>query len=986
MRELLKYLGRGLGAALAGVLLPAVLLAQSGLRPPKDFRSPGESAGFGPQAAGGSLRGQVTDPSGAAVPAVTVTVIASGGAALVAQTDDQGRYVFHNLPSGTYTVQIRVKGFTNFEKTGVLVTSGQPQTVDAKLEVAMEKEQVTVSDTTTQVSTNPQNNASSLVLKGKDLESLSDDPDELQSELQELAGPSAGPNGGQIYIDGFTGGQLPPKSAILEIRVNQNPFSAEYDRLGFGRVEITTKPAYAQYHGQFFVNGNASAMNSRSPFATTIPGYHSEMFDGNIGGPLFTSKKASFFFDGQRRNIQDQSVIAAETLDSSFDQVPYSQVVPHPRTRTELSPRVDLQLSNSNVLSVRYQYERNKETNDGLGTLSLPTLAYGSGNTENSIQLSDTQVVSPQVGNQFRFRFRRETVNQTPLSTLPTLAVLGSFTGGGSSGGEYLDRVDNYEFQNLTTVTRGKHSLIFGGRLRGSDESENSPGGFNGSFTFPTLLAYQITARGLSEGQTMAQIRAAGGGPTQFTLTAGNPLASVNLWDAGLYAQDDWRARPNMTLSLGLRFETQSDIGDHADWAPRVGLAWGLGHSAKPSTVLRAGFGVYYDRFRQGPLLQVERFNGINEQQYVVPNPDFYPSIPTVSVLASSSQTTLATTYQIDPHLRAPYTVQSAVGLERQIGRNATASVTYLNAHGVHQLLTNDINAPLPDSGYTPFDPTSGLRPFGIEAGNIYQYETVGLFNQNQMIANFSIRSGTRLTLGGWYTLNYANANIGSPMNPYNIAEDYGRAAFDTRHRIFLFGSISMPRGFRLSPFMMAHSGMPFNVTLGQDLFGTSRFNARPSLVPAGTTGPNIVGPTPYGTFNVLPEPGQALIPPYYATGPGLFSLNMRLSKTFGFGKKAETAGAGGGFRGGHHGGRGLGGRGLSGGGFGNIWGGAPSNARYNLEFSIFARNVLNIVNLGTPVGNLGSPLFGQSRSIAGSYFGGTAANRQLALSMRFSF
>jgi len=967
MISFLRNKGRALGLILASSFLFSVaLFAQSG----------------------GGLRGQVTDPSGAAVPTATVSAVMPGGAALVAQTNDEGRYVFRNLPSGTYTVQIRVKGFAPFEKTGVVVTAGQPQTLDAKLEVAEEKEEVTVSDTATHVSTNPEENASALVLKGKDLEALSDDPDELQDELTQLAGPSAGPNGGQIYIDGFTGGQLPPKSAILEIRVNQNPFSAQYDHMGFGRIEITTKPSYAQYHGQLFVNGNDSAMNSRSPFATTIPGYHSEMFDGNIGGPLFKSKKASFFFDGQRRDIQDVAIIAAEDLDPSFNQVPYSASVPDPQTRTELSPRVDFQLSNNNVLSVRYQHEGNDRTNYGLGTLSLPTLAYGYGDTENSIQMSDTQVISPTVGNQLRFRFRRETINQTPVSTLPTLSVLGAFTGGGGSGGEYLDTVDNYEFQSLTSVTRGKHSLIFGGRLRDSDESQNSPGGFNGSFTFPTLLAYQTTERGLSEGQTIAQIRAAGGGPEQFNLTVGNPLASVNVLDADVYGQDDWRARPNVTVSLGLRFETQNDIGDHADWAPRVGLAWGLGHSARPSTVLRAGFGVYYDRIFQGPLLEVERFNGINEQQYTVPNPDFFPTIPKVSVLASA-QTALPTKYLLDPKLRAPYIMQSAVGLERQIGKNATASVTYLNSHGVHQLLTNDLNAPLPDSGYTPFDPTSGLRPFGIAAGNIYQYETAGLFNQNQLIANFSIRSGTRLTLGGWYTLNYADSNTSNPMNPYNIAEDYGRAAFDARHRLFLFGSVSMPRGVRFSPFMMVNSGMPFNVTVGQDLFGTSQFNSRPSLAAPGAAGPNIIGPTPYGTFNVMPSPGQALIPPYYATGPGLVSLNMRLSKTFGFGEKKEQGSQGsGGWRGGGGGrGGGLGGRGLSGGGgFANIWGGAPSNARYTLEFSIFARNALNIVNLGTPIGNLGSPLFGQSRNIAGTFFGGSAANRQLALGVRFSF
>ena len=232
-----------------------------------------------------SLHGQVLDPSGAAIPALSVTVVGPTGAKVVAQTDEQGRYAFRNLAPGTYSLTITLQGFEGFVKPGIVIARGQSPVVNAQLSVAVAKQQITVSDTTTKVSVNPDENASALVIKGKDLESLSDDPDELESELQALAGPSAGPNGGQIYIDGFTGGQLPSKSSIREIRVNQNPFSAQYDSLGYGRIEILTKPGTDKLHGQLFADGNDSAFNTRNPFATNIPGYHSEMFNGNIGGP-----------------------------------------------------------------------------------------------------------------------------------------------------------------------------------------------------------------------------------------------------------------------------------------------------------------------------------------------------------------------------------------------------------------------------------------------------------------------------------------------------------------------------------------------------------------------------------------------------------------------------------------------------------------------------------------------------------------------------
>ena len=221
--------------------------------------------------------------------------MAANGAAREVQTDEEGRYIFQNLAPGVYALRNRVKGFADFNRAGVVVTGGQVQVVDAQLVVALEKQQVTVTDAATQVSVKSENNASALVLKGKDLESLSDDPDELQSQLQALAGP----NGGEIYIDGFTGGQLPLKSAIREIRVNQNPFSAQYDKLGYGRIEILTKPGQEKFHGQGFGIFNESALNSRNPFVSQEPSYHHELLDGSLGGPL--GSKASFFLDGGRR-------------------------------------------------------------------------------------------------------------------------------------------------------------------------------------------------------------------------------------------------------------------------------------------------------------------------------------------------------------------------------------------------------------------------------------------------------------------------------------------------------------------------------------------------------------------------------------------------------------------------------------------------------------------------------------------------------------
>jgi hypothetical protein len=544
--------------------------------------------------------------------------------------------------------------------------------------------------------------------------------------------------------------------------------------------------------------------------------------------------------------------------------------------------------------------------------------------------------------------------------------------------------------------------------MRDVDEWNSSSGNFDGSFTFPSLDVFQAVKVQLQACQTAGGTNCQVSGASQFTLTSGNPVASVNWIDLGLYAEDQWRLRPNMSLNVGLRYETQNSIHDHADFAPRIGFAWGLGHGRTAKTVVRAGSGIFYDRFEEGQVLQAERLNGVNQTQYVVTNPDFFPIIPSLSVIQQMAANQSApTVYQIDPNLRAPYTIQSAVGVERQLSKNATLSVTYLNSHGVHQFMTRNINAPLPgtyvlcSAGDSSCTPSAGVRPYG-EVGNIYKFESDGLFNQNQVVSNFNVRMGAKLSLFGFYSLSFADSNtagVGTfPSDQYDIALDYGRAAYDVRHRLVLGSSFALPKGFRLSPFMMTSSGAPFNIIVGQDLNGDSIFNDRPAFAAAGATGANIVV-TKWGTFDTDPKSGEKIIPINYGTGPGQFEMNLRLSKTFTFGKKKESTSSGSGMQGPPPGGGrgapppgggGLGPGGLSGGGGGpggpgGPFGSSSSNTRYSLTLGVGARDVLNVVNLGTPIGQLSSPLFGTSNSLAGG-FGPGGGNRRIDFQVMFSF
>ena len=951
------------------------------------------------QTASGSLRGQVSDPSGAAIPnaSVVLTPAAAGSTPIKAQANGQGQYEFKGLAPGQYTLNAVAQGFSVYENDNVVVPANQSLVLNVPMTIEVEQQKIQVEDTAPTVDVNPSNNAGAITITGKELEALPDDPDELLTDLQALAGPSAGPNGGQLYIDGFTAGQLPPKESIREIRINQNPFSAEYDKLGYGRIEVFTKPGTDKFHGQLQVNGNDSAFNSPNPFGgANQPGYDSTQFSGSVGGPI--NKKSSFFFDFQRRNINDLSAVNAITLDpSTLTEVPVVEAVPYPRHRTNLTPRIDYQLSKNNTLTVRYQYYRNTEDNDGIGQFTLPSQAYNSDSTEHTLQISDTQVIGAKIVNELRFQYLRELDNQIAQSTQPTLNVLGSFDGGGNNQQDILDHQDHYELQNYTSIIHGNHTVKFGARLRGIRDANSQTSGFNGEFTFSSLLpdaqeagcvptpgqapcpiSYATAIQNM--GNTTTPIA------TQLTFTKGSPPLVVGNFDAGLYYQDDWKVRSNITLSYGLRFESQTGIQDHADWAPRFGFAWGVGgKSAPPKIVLRGGFGIFYDRFLEEQILEAERLNGITQEQFVIDNPQC-PSLTDFSSCTGAVVPATPTTYQISPRLHAPYTTQTAISVERQLTKVSTLNVTYLNSRGFDQLLTINADAPFPG---TPCSPTCG-----IPASNLYRYVSEADFRQNQLIANTNWRIGSKVQFFGYYVLNYANSDTSGvssfPSNSYNISADYGRASFDMRNRFFLAGSFALPYNFRLSPFMVLSSGSPFNITTRNDLNNDSIFNDRPGLVSTATCPSSVtltptsnIYCTPLGTFNAAPTAGEKLVPINYVIGPSHEVVNLRLTRTFGFGPKAS----------GPTGTQGHGGPGGGGHGHGPLFGGGPmgipsgSDRRYNLSLGVSARNVFNKVNFGNPSGILGSRFFDTSNGLASNGpFSNGAANRRIDLIATFSF
>lgn len=994
----------------------------------------------------GSLRGQVLDELGGAIVGATVKVIDSQGAEKTVVTNNAGSYVINGLVPGKYTLRASTTGFAVFENPDVEIVAGKPLQLDITLKVAIEEQKVTVAADNPSLSTEPENNAGAVVLKGADIDALPDDPDDLAAALQALAGPSAGPNGGQIFVDGFTGGRLPPRASIREIRINSNPFSAEYDRLGFGRIEILTRPGSDRYRGQVSFNFNDDALNSRNAFASSRPPHQSRQYGGNFGGPLL-KKKASFFFDFDKRDVDDESLIVATILDPNGDIVGFNETVPVPSRRTSFSPRIDYQLNTNNTLVGRYNYTRNTRIT-GVGGFSLPSRAYSSKNTEQSVQLTETSIINKTIVNETRFQFEHQVNAQNANNTIPTINVQDAFIGGGAQVGQASSVNNQFELTNTTSLVLSTHSLKVGARLRGVRISDISPNNFGGTYTFfgggvgPELDAndqvipggslipitsierYRRTLAFIAQGRTPAEIRLLGGGASQFSLAAGNPNTKVSQWDLGGFAQDDWKVRPNLTLSLGLRYENQANINSNLNFAPRIGFAWSpSGQQSK--TVVRGGYGVFYDRVSENLTLQATRLNGVNQQQFTVLNPDFFPIIPSPETLLTFSVP--GSVYQLADNLQAPYTLQSVISVERQLPHNLTIATSYINVRTQHVLRTRPLNAPLPGT-FIPGVPGSGIRPLNCAdfippsvnpstTCNVYEYESSGRFNQNQFIVNFNSRFNRNASLNAFYVLAKANSDAdgtGSfPANPYDLTTEYGRASGDIRHRFVMTGNFRVPWGVTLNPFVIIQSGRPFNITLGRDINGDTLNTERPSLAPAGIDCSDTVNYrcTPYGNFKLTFAPGDVMIPRNFAEGPGSTTINLRVSKTWSFGSETASANAnqqnrqggqstdaqrtmmGGGMagRGPGGGGPGGGGHGGGGGGFGGGgFGGGNTGGRYNLTFSVNFNNILNHTNFANPVGNLGSALFGQSTSTSGGFggFGGGSAayNRRIDAQLRFSF
>jgi hypothetical protein len=900
-----------------------------------------------------TLQGVVVDTTGARVAHAAVH-LQSGGHEQNTRTDGAGHFEFTSS-AGLCRLTIDFPGFDTFKMTVNVSASGEPAEVRAVLRIAPISQEIVVDDDTG-ASSNAAENKNAIVFTSQDLNMFSEDNATFQKQI--LAFLGAGVGSPQIYVNGFSSGHIPPKSSIREVRFNRNPYSALFDTMGNRRVDFITRAGGDKLHGSLDATGNDIDFNSLNPYNPgPQPPYYSLTADGNLSGPI--GRKSTFFVGGTYNNQQNNAAVNAVVL-SNLQPVSFYQAVPNPITSSIFTARVDRVLTENNTFTGSYEFDQTNVTNGSVGLLVLPSEGFNNGTTSQTLQLSDTQAVGMKMLLESRLQYMRSRLQQGAVSDAATIVVQGDFNGGGSPQQQLIDDLDNFEFQQYFSRQQGAHFFRVGGRYRSYRDSNFSTANYNGQFLFSTLTGYQLTLQNTQicaqdptspACLTPAQLAAAGGGASQYSVTTGKKSAVALTGDLALFAEDEWKVNKSITVDLGFRFESQSGVPDHIDPAPRLGAAWAIYRKKerRPFVVLRGGAGIFYDRFTAANLLTSIRQNGVTQQTYIE-NLASYPS-PTIAVPP--------TTYTLSPNLHTEYGLYLGGSAEKMFGRIGQASISYTGIHGVHQYLSRNINAPLPGT-YDPTVPGRGTRPLGGDQ-NIYQFDSSGTLNAQIVAIQTRLNLSKRVVAYVVYSdvMEKADASSANAFvsNSYDVSADYGRVAAPA-HDLVAGGMVQLPFGISTNLYFAAKSGIPFNITTGTDLNGDGQFNDRPTFA-TDLTRPSVVQ-TRFGNFDTQPTAGQKLVPFDYGDSPSFYFLDVTLERSFAVGprpakKAAEKAGP------------------------------APGRP-FSVNFQVDAQNIFNHVNSGTPIGVVGSSLFGKSISLSTDLSTNTAANRLIMLHAAFEF
>ena len=750
------------------------------------------------------IRGVVRDQTGAVLPAAKVELRGDdtqGGPPLRAvATNSQGQFVIEGVAPGVYAIRVEFEGF-RAATVKVRVTSRRPpglQTV--VLDLASQTQEVTVNAGVDSIAAAPGSNRDAVVLDDGDFLKLPIFDRDIVGALSQFLDASAiGTGGATLVVDGMEARKVGvAPSAIQQVKINQDPYSAEFPRPGRGRIEVITKAGADKYSGSMDFTMRDARLNARDPFADSRPPEQRRIYEGVLGGPIRGGKHTSFLVTLDRREENLQSIVFAQGPAG-----PVHAIVPAPDRGLELSASLTHQRGKRHTLSLRFTDEKTTTRNGGVGGTTLAEAGVDDRGHEAQIVFGARSVLSGHLLNEFRFLVGHETSGTLSLTSARRITVLDAFIAGGAQADQSTTE-DHFNLAESVTYVRGKHLVKSGIQVpdfsrRGFDDRSNR----EGTFTFSSLDDYAL------------------GRPLSFSQQQGDGRLVFLQKVFGAFVQDQIAVSDRLSITPGLRYDWQNIFTDTNNVAPRVSVAYAF----DKKTALRGGVGVFYDRAGDGPIREVLRSREERLQRIILLTPS-YPD----PVAAGTAGSTVRSIVTLAPDIQIPYTTQFGIGVERVVAKGSTVAVNYLGSRGVDLFRSHDVNAPPP--------PLYLARP-DAAFGQIRQIESTGRQTAHSLQITGRGRIAPRLKGSIQYTLatahNDTNGINALPANNYDLASEWGRASFAQRHRLESLLQLKAGEWADVGVSVSLGSGRPYSLLTGRDDFHTGQTNARPPGVARNT-------------------------------------------------------------------------------------------------------------------------------------------------------
>jgi hypothetical protein len=777
--------------------------------------------------ANGLFDGQVQDSSGAILRGAQVELRRPDGTIVASTlTDAAGQFRVAQPAAGEYRLSVALPGFEPLTRTlRIGRTPLAPLTLT--LNLASVSTNVVVNAAEAVDVAAPDQNQDAPTLSSNDMKTLPIlDGDVVATLSAFLDTGAAGEGGATLIVDGVeskTVGVAP--SAIERISINQDPYSAQYRQPGRGQVEIVTKNTADRFHGSASFTFRDSALGATNYFATTKAPEQRRIYEGYLTGPIKPLRDTTFLFSTNRQEEDASTTVNANLEDpanpTSGSGIPFVQNVAAPTRSTWITMKVAHQINDHHSAYLLYRFFDASQSNQNVGGQTLATAGYVAYNFDMNLAFHDDLALAPNKLNQFSILFERNIDRNVSALDAPSIVVQGAFTGGGAQN-DSLQTENNPNLSDVVSwTTHAIHQLKFGVQLpnlgrRILEDLTNR----QGTYTFASLAACE---QGAPNTITSLNPCAQGSTPISYTLQQGQTRFLTHFDQPGAFIQDQIQATPRLTVTPGVRYDFQNALPGTMDAVqPRLSLAYLL--DKKHALVVRTGGGVYMRRVGVNVGQQLARYQYAAERSLLLTTNLCYPDITVCNTLAAQPPSL----YNFGPNLKAPMQGYFGLGVERQLTRQATITLTYNGYRGWHALRSIDINAPLP-----PF--LSPARP-DPDYAQVLQLQSGGTQKSDGLTLNYRGRIGNAFSGFLQYGYQHADANTEwstfIPEDQYNPNAEWGRSSWNQRQRLALFGTFYPDKPLNLGIGFYNDTPMPYSIVTGADNYLDGLTNARPPGIP----------------------------------------------------------------------------------------------------------------------------------------------------------